>query len=101
MTTRTAKLLAAALVTAISAAPAAMAADIMSTPAYTWRGDSILQGPYKAYAPNPFEIISDYGAVPGYHMPIDKVWKLKNDISAYPQLTTSNTLHAAIFNMGA
>ncbi len=100
MTTRTAKLLAAALLTTISAAPAAMAADIMSTPAYTWRGDSILQGPYKAYAPNPFEIVSDYGAVPGYHMPIDKVWKLKNDISAYPQLTTSNTLHAAIFNMG-
>lgn len=74
--------------------------EIVATSAYRWVGDSILQGPFKAYAPSPSEIISDYSAKPGYFMGIDKVWKLKNDISAYPQLTTSNTLHNAIFNMG-
>ena len=33
-------------------------------------------------------------------MGVEKEWNLKNDISEYPQLTTSNTLHNAIFNMG-
>ncbi len=75
-------------------------ATVMSTTAYRWVGDSIIQGPFKAYAEGPDRIISDYSAVPGYFMPIEKEWKLKNDISAYPRLTTSNTLHTAIFNMG-
>lgn len=74
--------------------------EIMSTPAYRWVGDSILQGPFKAYAPSATQIISDYSAVPGYFMPVDKEWTLKNDISAYPRLTTPNKLHTAIFNMG-
>ena len=33
-------------------------------------------------------------------MPIQKTWKLKNDISSYPQLSTENLLHKAIYNMG-
>ena len=33
-------------------------------------------------------------------MGIDKTWKCKNDISGYPQLTTPNMLHTAIYNMG-
>lgn len=74
--------------------------DIMSTPAYRWTADSIIQGPFKAYAESPVHIISDYSAVPGYFMPIEKEWTLKNDISAYPRLQTPNKLHAAIFNMG-
>lgn len=91
---------AAAAAILMSATASASSTDIINTGAYRWTGDSIVQGPYKAYAPTPFKIVSDYGAVPGYHMPIDKVWELKNDISQYPQLNTSNTLHAAIFNMG-
>ncbi len=73
---------------------------ILETPAYRWVADTIFQGPFKAYAPDDTTIISDYASAPGYPMPIDKEWHLKNDISAYPRLTSSNTLHNAIFNMG-
>ncbi len=73
---------------------------IVETSAYRWIGDSIVQGPFKAYAASDRHIISDYSAVPGYHMPVEKQWILKNDISAYPQLDTPNTLHRAIYNMG-
>ena len=67
--------------------------------AYSWIGDSIIQGEYKAYAVSPTEIKSNYSARPHYYMPISKEWKLKNDISKYPQLKTSNKLHTAIYNM--
>lgn len=90
----------AAVAAATNVVSAATADIILQTPAYRWEADSIIQGPYKAYAPDPFSIVSDYSAVPGYHMPIDKQWKVKNDLSAYPRLTTPNTLHSAIFNMG-
>lgn len=73
---------------------------IMSTDAYRWIGDTIFQKPFKAYAASPFHIISDYSAQPGYYMGVDKEWKLKNDISQYPRLSTPNKLHQAIFNMG-
>ena len=75
-------------------------ADIVATQAYRWHGDTITQGPYKAYAPSAEEIVSTYSAQPGYGFPIDKQWKLKNDISTYPRLVTPNTLHTAIYNMG-
>lgn len=79
----------------------ASAADtIVATDAYRWTGDSIIQGEYKAYAPSDVEIISDYSAQPHYFMPINKVWRLKNDISSYPQLRSDNKLHNAIYNMG-
>lgn len=85
----------------LTAAGAYAAGDVVvKTPAYVWQEDSIFQGPFKAYAPSEFEIISDYSAQPGYYMGIDKVWKLKNDISSYPKLTTPNRLHEAIYNMG-
>lgn len=74
--------------------------DIVSTQAYAWRGDSILQGEYKAYAPSDNKIISTYKAQPGYYMPVYSEWNLKNDISSYPRLSGSNTLHKAIYNMG-
>jgi len=89
----------AATATAIPA-KASAAGDIFANEAYRWTGDSIIQGEYKAYAPSDFEIISDYSAQPHYFMPINKVWKLKNDISSYPQLRSSNRLHNAIYNMG-
>lgn len=73
---------------------------IVSTDAYQWVGDSILQGVYKAYAPGPYQIVSDYSAQPGYYMGIEKEWKLKNDITVFPQLRTPNRLHQAIYNMG-
>ena len=86
----------------VEATPEITAIDgvILETPAYRWVGDTIFQGPFKAYAPDDTTIISDYSAAPGYFMPIDKEWHLKNDISSYPRLSSSNTLHNAIFNMG-
>ncbi|MDE6273388.1 MAG: hypothetical protein K2M31_10340 [Muribaculaceae bacterium] len=85
----------------IGAAPALLGAQvIVETPAYSWHGDTITQGSFMATAPSAFEIISTYSAQPGYYMGIDKEWKLKNDISSYPQLKTPNRLHEAIYNMG-
>ena len=76
------------------------AREIVKTPAYTWHGDTITQGVYMAYAPNDTVIISTYSAQPGYYMGIDKEWHKRNDLSGYPQLSTPNTLHRAIYNMG-
>ena len=74
--------------------------EIVGTKAYSWHGDTISQGPYMATAPSEHKIISTYSAQPGFHMPISKEWNLKNDISAYPRLSTDNRLHEAIYNMG-
>lgn len=79
---------------------AAKADTIVATEAYAWVGDTIFQGPFKAYAPSELEITSTYSAQPGFFMPIDKEWHAKNDLSPYPQLKTDNRLHAAIYNMG-
>lgn len=73
---------------------------IVETPVYRWHGDTITQGSYQATAPDPYTIISTYSAQPGYYMGIDKEWHKKNDISSYPQLSTPNRLHTAIYNMG-
>lgn len=76
------------------------AQTIVSTDAYEWRGDSIVQGEFCAYAPNDYEIISNYSAQPHYFMPIEKTWRLRNDISAYPRLRSGNTLLNAVYNLG-
>ncbi len=73
---------------------------IVSTDVYRWVGDTIEQGSSRAYAPGPYQIVSDYSAQPGYKMGIEKEWKLKNDITVYPQLRTPNRLQQAIYNMG-
>ena len=86
-------------VAALSGA-AVSAQTIVETDAYTWHGDTITQGAYMATAPSATEIVSTYSAQPGYYMGIDREWKLKNDISSYPKLTTPNRLHEAIYNMG-
>lgn len=78
----------------------AQTTTIVSTLAYTWHGDTITQGQFQAFAPSEHEIISNYSAQPGYRFPVEKSWKLKNDISTYPKLKTENKLHAAIYNMG-
>lgn len=81
-------------------APSLLAAnEIVSTDAYRWTSDSIIQGEYSAWVVSPYEIRSTYSAQPGYFMPIEKSWKLKNDISAYPVLSTSNGLMQAVYNM--
>ncbi len=78
----------------------ARAQEIVSTSAYTWTGDSIIQGEFVATAPSDTELVSTYHAQPGFFMPVKQQWKLKNDISQYPQLNTPNTLHRAIYNLG-
>ena len=88
------------LCAAAAASASASAQTFVQNREYTWQGDSILQGPYTAKALGPDHIVSTYSARPGYFMPIDKEWKLKNDISSYPSLKTPNLLHEAIYNMG-
>lgn len=73
---------------------------IVETEAYRWVGDTIFQDDYKAWAVSPYELQSTYKARPGYFMPVEQTWKVKNDLSAYPRLETDNLLHAAIYNMG-
>ncbi len=72
----------------------------VETDAYVWTGDTVRQGEYRAIAVSPAEIQSTYHARPGYYMGIKPEWKLKNDISSYPQLETSSTMQRAIYNMG-
>lgn len=77
-----------------------VSADIVATDAYRWHGDTITQGEFFAYSPNGIELISNYSAQPGFRMPVEKYWKLSKDISKYPQLSTPNNLHTAIYNLG-
>lgn len=93
-------LAAAALLPALQLQAAAQEPAIVATDSYSWVGDTIFQGNFKAYAPSPFNIESNYHAQPGFFMPIEQSWKLKNDISAYPELHSSNKLHQAVYNMG-
>ncbi|MCM1290459.1 MAG: hypothetical protein NC201_03415 [Prevotella sp.] len=87
------------LILALCAASSAAPDTIVATDAYVWQGDSIIQGSYTAKALSPYHIQSTYSGRPGYFMPIDKEWKLKNDISDYPALKSGNTLHQAVFNL--
>lgn len=87
--------------TLLCASPLCMQAQtIVSTPAYRWHGDTVTQGPYTATAKGPDRIESDYKAQPGYFMPIEGVWQRRNDLDAYPRLSTPNMLHTAVYNMG-
>lgn len=82
------------------AANVASAAPVVRTSAYCWHGDTVSQGPFEAVAPSTTEIVSTYSARPGYYMGIDKQWKLKNDITPYPNLSAPNRLFEAVYNMG-
>ena len=73
---------------------------VVSTAAYAWVGDSIVQGEYKAYAVSEEEITGNYKARPRYFMPVEQTWRRKNDLSAYPRLKTPEKLLAAVYNMG-
>lgn len=87
------------LVVACASGMSVNAETYVKTDAYSWQDNSILQGEFKAYAPSATELKSDYKARPGFFMPISQSWKLKNDISSYPQLSSSNLLHQAVYNM--
>ncbi len=89
-----------AMAIAALASAAGARADIIATDAYRWHGDTISQAEYFATSPDGLSLISTYSAQPGYFMPINKEWKVKNDISSYPQLSTPNKLHTAIYNLG-
>ena len=80
----------------------AMAQDdiVVATDAYTWKGDTLYQDEFKAWAVNPYEIQSTYKGRPGYFMPIEQTWKKKNDLSAYPVVSGGNPLLEAVYNMG-
>ncbi len=73
---------------------------IVSTPAYAWVGDTVFQGEFKAWSSDGKSLKSTYHAQPGYYMPVNSEWSIKNDISGYPKLTTPNRLHEAIYNLG-
>lgn len=86
----------------LSQGGAAIANDdvVVATEAYTWKGDTIYQDEFKAWAESPYEIRSTYKGRPGYFMPIGQTWKKKNDLSAYPRLSGGNPLMEAVYNMG-
>lgn len=73
---------------------------VVATDAYSWRGDTLYQDEFKAWAVNPYEIQSTYKGRPGYFMPVEQVWKKKNDLSAYPKASGGNPLLEAVYNMG-
>ena len=99
------KLYTMAVLLAAGASPMHINADspdniIVQTEAYRWAGDTIFQNEFKAWAVSPEEIHSTYKGRPGYFMPVQQTWKRRNDLSAYPRLSSTNRLHEAIYNMG-
>lgn len=86
----------------LSQGAAAFAGDdvIVATDAYAWKGDTLYQDEFKAWAVSPDEIRSTYKGRPGYFMPIEQTWKRKNDLSAYPRISGGNPLMEAVYNMG-
>lgn len=73
---------------------------VVATDAYEWKGDTLYQDEFKAWAVSPEEIHSTYKGRPGYFMPISQTWKRHNDISAYPKVSGGNPLMEAVYNMG-
>ncbi len=88
-----------ALIAGGNAALAAGDDVIVSTDAYTWKGDTIYQDEFKAWAVNPYEVRSTYKGRPGYFMPIEQTWTRKNDLSTYPKVSGGNPLMEALYNM--
>ena len=80
--------------------PADKMPAIVKTDAYRWVGDTLYQDEFKAWADDDYRIRSTYKGRPGYFMPVEQEWVLKNDISIYPHLKGGNQLHRAIYNMG-
>lgn len=73
---------------------------VVETAAYSWRGDTLRQDTFKAWAVSPEEIRSTYHGRPGYFMPVGQTWRRRNDLSSYPRLSDPNGLLQAVYNMG-
>ena len=73
---------------------------VVATEGYSWKGDTLYQDEFKAWAVSPYEIQSTYKGRPGYFMPIEQTWTKKNDLSAYPVVSGGNPLLEAVYNMG-
>ena len=85
---------------AFNASAKKMPETVVETSAYAWKGDTLYQDEFKAWAVSPQEIRSTYKGRPGYAFPIEQQWVMKNDISAYPKLSDPNMLLEAVYNMG-
>ena len=65
---------------------------IYQNDSYTLYNNKVVQGPYTAVAETPYRIVSNYDGD-------DLVWEKKNDISAFPKLTTPYAVEEAVYNM--
>lgn len=65
---------------------------IYENDSYSLYADKVVQGEYTAVAETPCRIVSDFGGD-------TLVWERKNDLSAFPQLTTPYPVEAAVYNM--
>lgn len=72
---------------------------IYQSDAFSVSGTQVVQGKYRATALSPTEIESNYQSLQTQTAATNKSWKLKKDISAFPQLNTPNRLEKAIYNM--
>ena len=59
---------------------------------YAVYSDKVVQGDYTAEAVSPYKIVSDFGGD-------SLVWECRNDLSAFPVLTTPYQVEAAVYNM--
>lgn len=87
------------LMTAFSAPAISDDRVIVATDAYIWKGDTLFQDEFKAWAPGPYEVRSTYKGRPGYFMPVEQTWKKRNDLSSYPSVSGGNPLMEALYNM--
>jgi hypothetical protein len=72
---------------------------IYQSDAFSVSGTQVTQGKYRATALSATEIQSNYQSQQTQTAASIKSWKLKKDISAFPQLNTPNRLENAIYNM--
>lgn len=61
--------------------------------------DRVVQGPFQARALSDSLLLSNYEAAVGTTEDDHKEWRLKNDISSYPLLESSNEIEVALYNM--
>lgn len=59
---------------------------------YTLYSDKVIQGEYTAEVCSPYKVVSDFGGD-------TLVWEKKNDLSAFPRLTTPYPVEEAVYNM--
>ena len=65
---------------------------IYQNDSYTLYNNKVVQGPYTAVAESPYRIVSNYdGDI--------LMWEKKNDLSAFPRLTTPFAVEESVYNM--